>query len=70
MYLYSAMSKRIVSILRQACDHVETYSIDESFLDLKGYEKNYNLESYMRDVANRVGNIQIPMYVSALKQSR
>ena len=54
MYLYSAMSKRIVSILHQACDHVETYSIDESFLDLRGYEKNYNLESYMRDVADRI----------------
>lgn len=64
------MSKRIVSILRQARDQVETYSIDESFLDLRGYEKNYDLESYMRDVADRVGNIQIPMYVSALKQSR
>lgn len=54
MYLYSAMSKRIVSILHQACDHVETYSIDESFLDLRGYEKNFNLESYMRDVADRI----------------
>jgi len=54
MYLYSAMSKRIVSILRQACDMVDTYSIDESFLDLRGYEKRYNLESYMRDVANLI----------------
>ena len=30
MYLYSAMSKRIVSILRGSCDRVENYSIDES----------------------------------------
>lgn len=54
MYLYSAMSKRIVSILRKSCDSVETYSIDESFLDLRGYEKNFNLETYMRSVAERV----------------
>jgi len=54
MYLYSAMSKRIVSILHRACDHVETYSIDESFLDLRGYESNYDLESYMRGVADRI----------------
>ena len=54
MYLYSAMSKRIISILHQSCDRVENYSIDESFLDLKGYEHNFNLEEYMRDVAERV----------------
>ena len=54
MYLYSAMSKRIVSILHQSCDHVENYSIDESFLDLRGYEKHFNLEEYMRGVADRV----------------
>ncbi len=54
MYLYSAMSKRIVSILRESCDRVDTYSIDESFLDLRGYEKNFNLETYMRGVADRI----------------
>ncbi len=54
MYLYSAMSKRIVSILRQACDHVENYSIDESFLDLRSYERNYDLESYMRSISDRI----------------
>jgi len=54
MLLYSAMSKRIVSILRQCCDRVETYSIDESFLDLRGYEKNFQLEDYMRALAQRI----------------
>jgi len=54
MYLYSAMSKRIASILRQSCEHVETYSIDESFLDLQGYEKHFDIETYMREVADRV----------------
>jgi len=54
MYLYSAMSKRIVSLLRQACDRVENYSIDESFLDLRGFAGNYDVEAYMRGVAERI----------------
>lgn len=54
MYLYSAMSKRIVSILRQSCDCVENYSIDESFLDLRGYGKHFDLEAFVRDIASRV----------------
>jgi len=54
LYLYSAMSKRIVSILRNACENVESYSIDESFLDLRGYEHHYDLTEYMREVAERI----------------
>jgi len=54
MYLYSAMSKRIVSILRGSCNHVDNYSIDESFLDLRGYERYYDIENYMREVADRI----------------
>jgi Nucleotidyltransferase/DNA polymerase involved in DNA repair len=52
--LYSAMSKRIVSILRQSVHHVESYSIDECFCDLTGYENHYDLTGYMRDVAQRI----------------
>ncbi len=52
--LYAAMSKRITSILRQSVAKVENYSIDESFCYLDGYEKHFNLNSYMRDVAERV----------------
>jgi len=55
MYLYSAMSKRIVSILRDSCDRVENYSIDESFLDLGSYEKNFDVEDYMRTIVERIG---------------
>jgi len=54
MYLYSAMSKRIISILRSSCENVENYSIDESFLDLRGYEKNFDITQYMRDIADRI----------------
>lgn len=54
MYLYAAMSRRIVSILRNSIDRVENYSIDESFCYLDGYERLYNIEKLMRDVANRI----------------
>ncbi|MCL3854163.1 Y-family DNA polymerase [Parabacteroides sp. GYB001] len=54
MYLYAAMSKRVNNILRSAIPHTESYSIDESFLYLDGMEKLYNLEEYMRGVAEKV----------------
>lgn len=54
MYLYAAMSKRVINILRSSVCHVENYSIDESFCYLDGYEKLYNIEEYMRTVAEKV----------------
>lgn len=54
MPLYAAMSKRVTSILRKSIHHVENYSIDESFCDLTGYDKHFNTEELMRNVANRI----------------
>lgn len=54
MMLYAAMSRRITNIMRESIAHVENYSIDESFLDLSGYEKHYNLEDLMRKLAQRI----------------
>lgn len=54
MFLYAAMSRRVNSIMRQAVMHVEQYSIDESFLDLDGYENHYHLEQFMRELAERI----------------
>jgi len=54
MYLYAAMSKRIVSILRQSVAQVENYSIDESFCNLSGYERHFDLERYMREIVERI----------------
>lgn len=54
MMLYAAMSKRIVSILRKSIEQVENYSIDESFCNLSGYEKSYNLEEFMRGIADKI----------------
>ena len=54
MQLYAAMSKRVTNILRKSVAHVENYSIDESFCYLDGYERLYNLEDFMRDIADRI----------------
>lgn len=54
MMLYAAMSKRVTSILRKSVARVENYSIDESFCYLDGYERHYNLEDYMRSVAQKI----------------
>lgn len=54
MMLYSAMSKRVASIIKQSVERVDQYSVDECFADLSGYESNYDLEEYMRGVADRI----------------
>lgn len=54
MTLYAAMSDRVTGILRDSVSRVEKYSIDESFADLSGYERHYDLEEYMRGVAERI----------------
>lgn len=54
MMLYAAMSKRVTNIIRKSVQHVENYSIDESFCDLNGYEVYYNLEEFMREIADRI----------------
>jgi len=54
MMLYAAMSKRVTDIIRQSVACVENYSIDESFCDLRGYEKHFNLEALMRGVGEKI----------------
>lgn len=54
MYLYSAMSKRVINILRSSVAFVENYSIDESFCYLEGYEYSYNIAEYMRGVVDKI----------------
>lgn len=54
LYLYAAMSKRVNHILRESVPHSEVYSIDESFLYLDDLERFYDLEDYMRSVAEKV----------------
>jgi len=54
MPLYAAMSERVTNILRGSIAQVENYSIDESFCCLDGYERLYNLEDMMREIAGRI----------------
>ena len=54
MQLYAAMSRRVTNILRKSIHHVENYSIDESFLDLNGYEKHFDLVELMRGIKERI----------------
>ena len=54
MQLYAAMSKRVTSILRKSIHHVENYSIDESFCDLNGYEKHFDLVRMMKEIRERI----------------
>lgn len=51
MYLYAAMSRRIVSILRKSVLRVDNYSIDESFCYLDGYREPENM---MREIAQKI----------------
>ena len=54
MPLYAAMSRRVTSILRLSVHHVENYSIDESFCDLKSFGEHFDLTKQMREVRQRI----------------
>ena len=51
--LYGEMSARVMSIYRDLCSHVEVYSIDEAFLDLKCIPEN-ELLSFARQLRAQV----------------
>jgi DNA polymerase V len=51
--LYGDMSARVMNILRDFSPEIEVYSIDESFLELNGFE-NYNFTEYATKIRSRV----------------
>ena len=51
--LYGDMSNRVTRILRKYTPDLEVYSIDESFLQFKGFE-NYDLVSYAKEIRKEV----------------
>lgn len=51
--LYGDMSSRVMTILEQFTPDVEVYSIDEAFLQFKGF-KNYNFTLYGNDIRKRI----------------
>lgn len=61
--LYADMSNRVVDVLRAFAPRIEVYSIDESFLDLSGF--NYwNLTEYGQQIRQRVSKwVGLPVCV-------
>ena len=51
--LYGDMSSRVMNILSGYSPDMEIYSIDEAFLELKGFE-NYNLEEYGKEIRKKI----------------
>ncbi len=51
--LYGDMSARVMSILSGFSPDIEVYSIDESFLELKGFE-NYDFKEYATKIRSRI----------------
>ncbi|MBN4070741.1 Y-family DNA polymerase [Olleya sp. AH-315-F22] len=52
--LYGDMSERVMNILSTYSPDIEIYSIDEAFLQFKGFE-NYNLNEYCQEMKKKVG---------------
>lgn len=50
--LYADMSNRVVEVLGQFTPNLEVYSIDESFLDLTGF--NRDLVEYGQEIRQRI----------------
>ncbi|MCX7551139.1 Y-family DNA polymerase [Xanthomarina sp. F2636L] len=51
--LYGDMSSRVMNILKQFTPDVEIYSIDEAFLQFKGFD-TYNLKDYGTQIRQRI----------------
>jgi DNA polymerase V len=51
--LYGDMSSRVMKILEQFSPDMEVYSIDEAFLEFKGFD-NYNFQDYGNQIRIRV----------------
>ena len=51
--LYGDMSSRVMNILSSYTPDIEIYSIDEAFLELKGFE-NYNLEEHGKEIRKTI----------------
>jgi len=51
--LYGDMSSRVINILTTYTPNIEIYSIDEAFLEFKGFE-NYDLEEYGKEIRETI----------------
>ena len=60
--LYGSLSDRVMAVLRQRCDTVEVYSIDEAFLFLGNMPK-IALETYAAELRLAVAAVGIPVSI-------
>ena len=51
--LYGDMSSRVMNILSSYTPNIEIYSIDEAFLEFKGFQE-YDLEVYCKEIQKKV----------------
>ncbi len=51
--LYGDMSNRVINILSTYTPNIEIYSIDEAFLEFRGFE-NYDLEKYGKEIRKKI----------------
>lgn len=62
--LYGDISNRVMSTISEYAPNYEVYSIDEIFIDLKGFEKHYNLIDYCKEIRYVVRrNTRIPISI-------
>ncbi|MGQ2984848.1 Y-family DNA polymerase [Flavobacterium sp.] len=52
--LFGNMSDRVMGILSKYTDAIEVYSVDESFLKLKGFDEYFDVKSYMQQAVAEV----------------
>ena len=67
--LYGDLSNRVMSLLAEFSPHTEVYSIDETFIDLRGFDR-FNLSDHgqkMREVVQRCTGIPISVGIAPTK---
>jgi DNA polymerase V len=62
--LYGDISSRVMSTISSYCPNYEVYSIDEIFLDLKGFDKHFDIVEYCKEIRYVVRrNTRIPISI-------
>ena len=50
---YADISNRVMNTLTELCPEIDTYSIDEAFLDLRSFKRNIDLVRFSYDCRKR-----------------
>ncbi|HQW83107.1 MAG TPA: Y-family DNA polymerase [Ferruginibacter sp.] len=68
-HLYGDMSWRVMETLRMLCQHVEVYSVDEAFADLKGIQESamWNYGLHISNTVEQWTGIPVSVGIAATK---